>query len=216
VGRKVIPNHIGIIPDGNRRWAKKIGIDYFTAYRQGFENLKRILDSIIDLSIYNASVYILSYENCKKRTKDELNFLFNLSREGFKYIRENKKLQKNDISVRVTGDLSIPPDFVLDEIEKTHEETKNRNNGVLNLAYCYSGEWEIEKIKRGERPVSLDLSPIDLVIRTGGVKRISGFFPLLVNYAEFYFSDILWPDFNKSELEKSIQWFSLQQRNFGV
>ncbi|MFP3242407.1 undecaprenyl diphosphate synthase family protein [Caldisphaera sp.] len=211
-----LPIHIGIIPDGNRRWAKKNKIDFFTAYKIGFENLKKILDKIVDYGIYNASVYVLSYENCTRRSKTELNFLFYLSKEGFNYIRENQKLKDNDISVRVIGDMSIVPDYILNEIKKTEEETKNRKNGILNLAYCYSGEWELNLIKNGEKPPSLYMKPIDLLIRTGGVKRISGFFPLLINYAEFYFTDILWPDFNEIELEKSLNWFSSQPRNFGI
>ncbi|WP_281086586.1 polyprenyl diphosphate synthase [Caldisphaera lagunensis] len=204
------------MPDGNRRWAKRNGMDYFTAYKNGFDNLKRILDNIIDYGIYNASVYVLSYENCIKRSKEELNFLFELSKEGFSYIRQNKKLNENDIAVKVIGDTSITPEFVQNEIQKTEEETKNRKNGFLNLAYCYSGEWEINLLKKGETNLpSLNMKPIDLVIRTGGVRRISGFFPLLVSYAELYFTNMLWPDFNENELKKALKWFSLQQRNFG-
>jgi len=211
-----IPNHIGIIPDGNRRWAKKKGMDYFQAYRKGFDNLKKVLDNIVDLGIYNASVYILSYENCLRRSKEELSFLFSLSKEGFNYIRKNEKLKENDISVKVIGDLSIPPSYVLNEIERAEEETKERKKGTLTLAYCYSGDWERKLITNGITPPSLFLKPIDLVVRTGGVKRISGFFPLLVNYAELYFTETLWPEFSKEELKESIGWFSLQKRNFGI
>ena len=211
-----IPNHIGIIPDGNRRWAKRNKVSYIEAYFKGYEVLRFILRKLLKLGVKFVSVYVMSRDNCLKRSKMELDILNELVLRGFKELREDPMVNDNKVSIKVIGDLSLVRENVRHEAKKTIDATRSYKEKALYLALCYGVKWEIkEAVKKGQLPPSLLMPPIDLIIRTGGRKRLSDFLPIPSSYAELYFTDVLWPDFNEEELIKAIKWFSSQERLFG-
>ena len=212
-----LPAHVGIIPDGNRRWAKKHKVSYIKAYEVGYNVLRRTLEDLFDLGVTYVSVYLMSRDNCLKRSRLELAILNALASKGFRELRVNPKLLEKRVMVKVLGDLSLVSNEARREAELTVKETYNtKPGGILYLALCYSGKWEVmESLKHGRLPESLSMPPIDLVIRTGGRRRLSDFFPLQASYAELYFTDTLWPDFNKQELLRALKWYSSQERLFG-
>ncbi len=211
-----IPNHVGIIPDGNRRWAKKNHVDYAEAYIRGYKTLRYILKKLLSLGVRYVSVYVMSRDNCLKRDKLELDVLNELALRGFKELRDDPFVINNEVSIRVLGDLALVKEKVRSEAEKTIDATGSYNKRTLYIAICYGVRWEIkEAVKKGNLPYSLLIPPIDLVIRTGGRRRLSDFLPIPASYAELYFTEILWPDFNEEELIKAIKWFSRQERLFG-
>ena len=211
-----IPGHVGIIPDGNRRWARLNNIPLTEAYEKGYRVLKDTINRLHKLGVVNISVYAMSRDNCLKRSRLEKGILEGLAVRALQELRSNEELERNGVRVIVVGDLALLPQSVRREAMETMKATSNRNGGFLAIALCYSGRWEIDYYtSRGLKPPTLGLEPIDLLIRTGGYRRISSFFPLLLEYAEMYFTDTLWPDFSEEELHRSIEWFGRQQRKFG-
>ncbi len=209
--------HVGIIPDGNRRWAKRNNVGINEAYSKGYSTLERILKALLKAGVTTVSVYALSRDNCVKRGAIELRLIYGIAVKAFQRLRSNGLLEEKRIRVNVIGDLSLVPSRLRKEVYTTMRETSDRDEGLLNIALCYSPRWEIEHyLKRGVVPPSLRIKPIDLLIRTGGARRISGFFPLLLEYAEMYFTDTLWPDFSEEELWRAVSWFKSQKRNFGT
>ena len=211
------PLHVGLIPDGNRRWAKREGVNYITAYNRGYEVLKEILELLLETGVKYVSVYVMSRDNCLKRSRLELSILEALAIRGFRELRADSKIRSKNIGVSVLGDLGLLSRSVREEAERTISELNPEGStAVLYLAICYGGRWEVEYYsKRGLVPPSLRMPPIDLVIRTGGRRRLSDFFPLASSYAELYFTDTLWPDLSPSELCKALEWYSKQERLFG-
>ncbi|MCE4601808.1 MAG: undecaprenyl diphosphate synthase family protein [Desulfurococcales archaeon] len=211
-----LPGHVGIIPDGNRRWASRRGVGLGEAYEMGYRRLRETVEELNRLGIRNVSVYAMSRDNCVKRGMRELALLHNLASKAFRELREDKRLRDEDIRIQVLGDLELLPVEVRREALKTVRATSSRGGGLLLIALCYSGRWEVEYYtSRGLTPPTLSLPGVDLLIRTGGYRRISSFLPLLLEYAEMYFTTTLWPDFDKEELAKALGWFSAQQRKFG-
>jgi tritrans,polycis-undecaprenyl-diphosphate synthase [geranylgeranyl-diphosphate specific] len=211
-----IPHHVGIIPDGNRRWARKNGVSFAVAYNKGYEVLKEILKYLLDLGVKYVSVYVMSRDNCLKRSNFELKILNDLAYRGFRELRNERLIKEKKVSVRVIGDLNLVEERVRKEINKTVNYTAKFRERTLYLAVCYGVRWEIEEaIKNNKIPFSLTIPMIDLVIRTGGRRRLSDFLPIPASYAELYFTDTLWPDFNKEELIKALEWYKRQERLFG-
>ena len=137
---------------------------------------------------------------------------------GLRDLRHDEVVHNNKINVKVVGDLSLVSNESRVEAKALEEETANYSGGTLHLGVCYSGEWERGLIAQGIQAPSLaaGVPQIDMVIRTGSLRRLSGFFPLQSSYAELYFTETLWPEFNRQELKKSLEWFSYQKRNFGA
>ena len=215
---KTLPSTIGIIPDGNRRFAKKHGLTYLQAYRQGYERLRQALRWVIDEGIRHAVVYVLSYENCTRRSPEERAVLGELLVDGLRDLRKDEIINGERLRVSVVGDLGLVPQAVIDEAMALGAETAQYNGGSLHLGVCYSGEWERQMIALGIGAPSLlaGVPPIDLVIRTGSMRRLSGFFPLQTTYAELYFTDLLWPEFSREELKKALEWYKAQEKKFGA
>ncbi len=213
----MLPTSVGIIPDGNRRWAKKIGLPYAKAYREGYQRLRQSLRWILDEGVRSAVVYVLSRENCANRPPYEWSVLSELLVEGLHDLREDEVVHGERIRVKVVGDLSLVSQRAREEIVSLEGETAAYAGGSLHLGVCYSGEWERDIIASGLPAPSImaGVPQIDLVIRTGGMRRLSGFFPLQTTYSELYFSETLWPDFSQEELRKALVWFNEQKRNFG-
>jgi len=214
----MLANVIGIIPDGNRRFAKKYGLTYLQAYRQGYERLRQALRWAIEEGVRYTIVYVLSYENCAKRSPMERAVLDELLVNGLRDLRRDEVINGERIRVKVVGDLGLVSGVAREEAMALEAETAQYNGGSLHLGICYSGEWERQMILLGMGAPSLTagVPPIDLVIRTGNMRRLSGFFPLQTIYSELYFTNTLWPEFSREELKKALEWFNYQRRNFGA
>lgn len=229
---KKVPNHVAIIMDGNGRWAQKRGLKRTKGHQKGADALKKISEYVYDKKIKVLSVFAFSTENWK-RDKDEVDFLMDLFLKAFK---DNfDAVKKKGVKVVFSGLKDKLSDKVINAMNKMSEETKNNNNGVFNICLNYGGQDEIidatkkisEDVLNGNLKVNdinkdsfskylfNDLPPIDLLIRTSGEYRISNFMLWQMAYAELYFTDTLWPDFDEKEMDKAIESFCSRDRRFG-
>lgn len=227
-----MPNHVAIIMDGNGRWAQKRGLKRTKGHQKGAEVLKKISEYVYDKKIKVLSVFAFSTENWK-RDKEEVDYLMGLFLKAFK---DNfDAVKKKDVRVVFSGLKDKLSDKVVKAMEKMSEETKNNNNGVFNICLNYGGQDEIvsaskkisEDVLNGNLKVNditkdsfskylfNDLPPIDLLIRTSGEYRISNFMLWQMAYAELYFTDVLWPDFDEKQMDKAIEVFNNRDRRFG-
>lgn len=225
-----IPKHIAIIMDGNRRWAKLKGLDKFSGHQKGIENIENITRAALDLGVKVVTVWALSTENLKERSKLEILGLFNLLRKSFQ--DQFPRMIKEGVQIKVIGEQTGLPLDIKKIINKL-QKTLVRNPKIrLNIAFNYGGKKEIihaikEIVKNKIPPDKINEEVVEeylytkgfpdpeLVIRTGGRSRISNYLLWQSAYSELYFTEILWPDFDKSELEKAIEWYQAQIRNFG-
>lgn len=220
-------NHLAIIMDGNRRWAKKHNLPAIAGHHQGAKNLEKIAELAQKKGIQILTVYAFSTENWK-RTKNEVAGLLRL----LKYFmsKRKEKLNKLGVSLSIIGDLSKFPKNLQKEINKTVNYLKNNKKLHLNIALNYGGRAEIihafkeikkKKIKNiTENIVSNNLytqsqPDPDIIIRTGGELRLSNFLTWQSTYSELYFTKTLWPNFNARELNKVTQEFNRRQRRYG-
>lgn len=227
---KNIPQHIGIIMDGNRRWAAKKGLSVNQGHEAGAKNLETIVDHCLDLGIKILTVYTLSTENWRKRAKEEVRGIFDLL---VRVINEKKEeYKKKGVKIAILGDFQAFPRKVVRAIKAILAIVKKHERLKVNLALNYGGRDEILKaVKRivadGVPPEKLTEETFskflytngepdpDLIIRTGGELRLSNFLLWQMSYAELYFTDILWPDFGPEELDKAIADYQRRQRRFG-
>lgn len=221
-------NHIAFIMDGNGRWAKKRGLPREYGHRKGAETFKKVMEYCGEIGISAATFYVFSTENWK-RPKNEVDALMKLLDE---YLDECKEtLMKKDDGVRFVfiGDKSIFSSPLREKMEELEEITKDRPR-IVNLAINYGGRDELVgafnilaaegKQKISEDDISnaiytKDSPPLDMIVRTGGDIRISNFLLWQAAYAELYFTDTLWPDFAKKDVDKAIEEFSNRNRRFG-
>ncbi len=218
--------HIGFIMDGNGRWAKAKGKPRTFGHKKGAETIEKVLDACFDYDVEVVSLYAFSTENWS-RPKDEIDAIFDLLRSFLQ--QYSKKLTEHEIRLVISGDISAIAEDLRVECEKLVDKTKDYKKYTLNIALNYGSRAEIvravNKIKNKEGEIleeditgalyTCDLPDIDLVVRTSGEMRLSNFFLWQCAYAEFYFTDILWPDFNKKETAKAIEWFYGRKRRFG-
>ncbi len=227
-----LPEHIAIIMDGNRRWAKKNNLTTPQGHKEGAENLKRISKFANKLGIKYLTVYAFSTENWK-RSKEEVGAIMKLLKF---YILDFFKSYDENIKVNVIGRMSDIPDDLRKEIKSVEEKTKDNTGLVLNIAFNYGGRDEIvsavKNIARDvvegkikieeitEDTVSNNLYTAnqpdpDLLIRTSGEERISNFLPWQISYSEFVFTDKYWPEYSNTDLLESIQIYQKRTRRFG-
>ena len=226
-----LPSHVGIIPDGNRRWALKNGVDIYTAYSIGSDKVETVLDWALEYGIRTVTVYVLSYENFVNRSELERRILYELLIKKLRKAREEPRIHENRVKVTLIGRWRLLPSYVVDEAVKTMKATENYSQHYLNLAVVYGGYQSMvdvvnEAVKLG-RPITdedfIKLLPtgflpnpfIDLVIRTGGERRLSNFFPIESIYAELYFTDKYWPDFSREDFEDALRFYATRERKFG-
>lgn len=229
-----MPNHIGVIIDGNRRWAQQNGKRFpWQGHREGARNVDRFLRWCVELGVPQVSIYALSTENLN-REKREVEELFDLFYKYLKKWEEGKDgfLDKYEVRVRVVGDLGRLPPKLRRLAGKLMQKTAKYQKKFLNLMIAYGSQFELtEAIKKiakkaietgrvevTPKDVEKNLlvpTPIDLLIRTGGYHRLSNFMLWQASYSEFYVTEKLWPDFSKEELIKAIKWFNSAKRNFG-
>lgn len=228
--KTIIPTHVAMIMDGNRRWAKMHGFSKFEGHRAGVENLGKIVKLCAKKGIKILTIYALSTENWLKRSKSELSYLMKLFREFM--LRERHNLNKEGVRLTVLGDISVFPKNLKEAINETIEMLKKNNQFQFNVALNYGGRKEIvravQKIRKNsiandkitERLISQNLYTSgqpdpDLIIRTGGEQRLSNFLIWQASYAELYFTKVFWPDFDEKELNRALKEFSQRQRRFG-
>ena len=227
-----LPEHIAIIIDGNRRWAKKNNLNTAQGHKEGAENLKRISKFANKIGIKYLTVYAFSTENWK-RSEEEVGAIMKLLKF---YILDFFKSYDENIKVNVIGRIGDLPKDLQKEIRSVEEKTKNNTGLVLNIAFNYGGRDEIvtavktitQKVLDGklkidditENEISNSLYTAgqpdpDLLIRTSGEERISNFLPWQISYSEFVFTDKYWPEYSNSDLLESIQIYQKRTRRFG-
>ncbi len=235
VKRGKIPEHIGIIMDGNRRLAKYLGLAPWDGHRMGAEKLKEVLRWCYDLGIKTVTAYAFSMENFM-RPKKEIEKLFDLFEEYFSDIAEDAEIHQKKVRIKAIGRVYLFPERVKKAIEKAEKATKHYKNFKLNLALAYGGRQEVidavkkiaKKVKEGEicpeeinekifseNLYTSDCKDPDLIIRTSGEERISGFLLWQSAYAEFYFCETYWPRFRKIDLLRAIRTYQQRERRFG-
>ena len=228
-----LPKHIGIIMDGNGRWATSRGLKRSMGHKKGAENLEELLDHIYNLGIKYVSIYAFSTENFK-REKDEVDYLMDLFVKMFTV--KKKIFIKNELKVLFSGRRDNLRDDVRKGIINLEEVTHDFKRGVLNICLNYGGRFEIidmtKKIAGLVKDNKLDidsideelvnkymyqeLPPLDFVIRTSGEQRISNFMLWQASYAEYYFPKTLFPDFTPEEFDKALEEYANRHRRFGA
>jgi len=222
-----LPQHVGIIMDGNGRWAKKRGLPRIFGHRAGAKTVKKIVETAAELGLKCLSLYAFSTENWQ-RPEDEIEGLFSLLRY---YIRsEKKRLIKNNIKLVVSGDITKLDDKTKKSLRDLIDELKDNTGLILNLCINYGGRQEIiravnkilssniEKVNEQDFEKFLytkDLPELDFLIRTSGELRISNFMLWQIAYSELYFTKTLWPDFTPEEFVLAIKEFQTRERRFG-
>lgn len=227
-----IPYHVGIILDGNGRWATERGLKRSEGHKAGFETLKILSKHVFTRGVKVLSVFAFSTENFN-RTKDEVDYLMNLFLKGFK--SSIKEFNKNNIKVVFSGRKEPLSDKVYDSMKSLEKETLNNTGGILNICLNYGGQTEIVdttkklindvldgKLKIEDITPEIfmknlynDLPPIDFLIRTSGEIRISNFMLFSLAYAEMYFPLTYFPDFKEDEFDKALEEYTKRDRRFG-
>jgi len=235
---KQIPMHVAIIPDGNRRWARQLGLDPREGHVHGYMKMKEVLQWLYDLGIKIVTIYAMSYENCLYRSEDERERLFEIITNGFRELMSSGIIEKYGIHVKVFGKLELAKKTLVEEAKKLEQISINNRERYLNIALCYGGRQEIvdavksiaEEVKKGILDPSeiseetlleklstshLPMPEPDLVIRTSGELRISNFLLWQIAYSELYFCDVYWPNFRKIDLYRAIRSYQSRERRFG-
>lgn len=227
-----LPRHIAIIMDGNGRWAQKRGMLRVKGHQEGANAVITTIETCARLGIKTLSLFAFSSENWK-RPQSEVNALMQLLAKALK--KQTPILHQNGIKVRVLGDLKALKPSLQESISYTQNLTENNLGLKLNIAINYGGKWDIvqacKKLALKVRDGDLDLERIDeelfnhalvldegvdLLIRTGGERRISNFLLWQCAYSEFYVTDLLWPDFNEKALFDAIDYYLGRERRFGM
>ena len=228
-----LPKHVAVIMDGNGRWAKQRGKLRTFGHNKGVKAVRETVESAAEIGIEHLTLYAFSTENWN-RPKFEVNALMTLLVKTIS--KETKTLTKNNIRLNAIGDLESLPFSCLKELNEAIEKTKGNTRMTLTLALSYSSKWEITKaikaiaknVNSGKLKVEeIDESTLDkhlctlgipdpeLLIRTSGEHRISNFLLWQIAYAELYFTDKLWPDFNRADFEAAIIDYQGRERRFG-
>ena len=224
-----LPEHIAFIMDGNGRWAKKRGLPRLEGHRAGLKATRAVIRHLGEHKIKYVTLYSFSTENWN-RPRKEVNGLLKLMESSID--KEGKELHKQGVRILHLGHLERLPPHLAQAIEKSVALTAGNSGMTLSLAYDYGGRDEILNAARkiiadGISPEKIDeklfgsylytagLPEVDLVVRTGGDLRISNFLLWQSAYSEYYFTDVLWPDFDQKEIYKALESFSQRQRRFG-
>ena len=228
-----LPNHVAIIMDGNGRWAKKIGKKRAFGHENGTKSVRDCIDQSLRLGIKNLTLYVFSTENWN-RPKFEVNALMDL----LVYSLENERVNliENGIKLNVIGEIETLKDKAKTKLKSIISETKSNKKLNLNLAISYGSKQEIVNVIReisnkvknniissknideniiNEHLYTRNLPNVDLLIRTGGEKRVSNFLLWQIAYAEMYFTDLLWPDFKKEDFIDALDDYQKRDRRFG-
>ncbi|MGB1019711.1 MAG: isoprenyl transferase [Flavobacteriaceae bacterium] len=228
-----LPKHIAIIMDGNGRWAKKRGMQRILGHRNGIKAVSNTVETIAEKGIDYLTLFAFSSENWN-RPKEEINLLMRLLVASLH--NEFEKLQENNIRLQAVGNLFSLPQIVKQELDRVIEKTANNTGLTLTLALSYGGREDLvmacqeiaQKVKNrlispekidhstiNEHLYTHNLPEVDLLIRTSGEQRISNFLLWQMAYAELYFTEVLWPDFGKTDLQDALLSYQKRERRFG-
>lgn len=228
-----LPKHIAIIMDGNGRWAAKRALPRKAGHKAGAEAFERLITDAKDLGIQHITVYAFSTENWK-RSDEEVNAIMDLMRH---YLKNSfQRFLKDNVRMHIIGDISRLDKDIQEQIQEVEEKSREKDGMTVHIALNYGGRDELlrsvqkitEKALNGQISLlditeetieeNLDTAGIpdpELLIRTSGEERISNFLLWQIAYSEFYFSDVLWPDFNKKDLLEAIYYYQNRERRFG-
>jgi tritrans,polycis-undecaprenyl-diphosphate synthase [geranylgeranyl-diphosphate specific] len=232
-----MPEHIAVILDGNRRWAIERSLPPFEGHKYGAKKAEEFLEWCLDFGVRTVTAYIFSTENFH-RSSEEVNRILTLIDEQVKRLLNEKRLHENEVRVKAIGRLSLLPPALRESLKKLEDATKNYDKHYLNIAVAYGGRAEIvdavKKIAGEVRENKLSPDQIDenlfggylytaylpnpypdLIIRTSGEERLSGFLLWQSAYSELCFLDVFWPDFRKIDFLRAIRTYQLRKRKFG-
>jgi len=234
-----IPKHIAVIPDGNRRYARKYNLSIYEAYKIGSERTLEFLNWCMEFGIKVVTFFVISYDNFLKRSKEDVDAVLRLLREKLKKIREYKNIIEDKVKIKIIGRIHLLSDDIQKEIKLVEDLTKNNSRYYLNLAVVYGSRQEIidgikklfEDFKKGIIDINnLDESLFmkylyfgdeipypepDLIIRTSGEYRISNYLLYQAAYSELYFIEKYWPEITKEDFINAIEWYKKRERRFG-
>lgn len=226
INQRKIPVHIGVIMDGNGRWAKNRGFIRSVGHQNGVNTMIELADAAFGLGVKYFTVYALSTENLA-RPREEIDGLFRLFRLYF--TKNIDRLIKNGVGFRAIGDISVLPEDIQKLIFDAEKRSSRFTDKIMNMALNYGSRAEIVRavnraVEKGEKITETSFSSLlytngqpdpDLIIRTGGECRLSNFLLWQAAYSELYFSDVLFPDFGKDELLKAVDDYSTRNRRYG-
>ena len=234
---ELMPKHVAIIMDGNRRFSKMQGnLGAVEGHKKGISTLERVLDWCVDLGIEIVTAYAFSTENFN-RPPEEVDGLMRLFKENFEGIARNKKIHNNEVRVKAVGKLELLPEDVREAIRIAEKSTANYNKRLVNIAIGYDGRMEIvDAIKKianevqegkittddineelvNENLYTAGLEDPNLIIITSGEERLSGFLLWQSSYSELYFCDSLWPQLRKVDFLRALRSYQQRERRFGV
>lgn len=221
-------HHIALIMDGNRRWARQKGLPTFIGHDRGYKRIETIVDAAPKYNISHLTFWAFSTENWKREEK-EVSYLMNLFRKLFKsaFI---KKMMRNGIRIQVLGDMTPFPKDIQENVQKILDQSKDNTNMTVNIALNYGGRPEIlqavnQLLKDGKKEITEEMfsgalyttgqPDPDMIIRTGGEQRLSGYLPWQGVYSELYFTEKFWPDFDEQAFDAAIQEYYGRERRFG-
>jgi len=234
----VMPEHIAIILDGNRRWASEKAMNPWVGHHFGAEKIRNLLDWCLELEVKSITLYAFSTENFR-RPKHEIEEIMKLAEEKMREILTDERIHKNKVRVKVIGRRNLLPSSLQRLIREVEDATKDYNEHFLNVALAYGGRAEIvdaakkiaEKIENGELrsdvineevfenhlyTAYLPKQDPDLIIRTSGEERLSGFLLWQCAYSELCFLDVYWPDFRRIDLLRAVRTYQKRKRRFGT
>jgi undecaprenyl diphosphate synthase len=232
--KEKFPKHIGLILDGNRRWAGKNNLDPNLGHLEGYRNLRDRLFDFFDTGIRYVTVYALSLENARKRSPEELKYIYKIIYAAVDSVKNESIIRDEKININIIGRLNLLPNDVREKLQELTDFTKEFSHAYLNVCIMYDGQEEIidavkRMIKNGVNPENLDrelfkdylytkgFPELDYVIRTGmeDGARISGFLLWDSSYAEFKFRDDYWPDYNKDMMIEDLLDYVQRNRRKG-
>ncbi len=229
MAEQIVPKHLGLILDGNRRWAKAKGLPLLEGHRQGAEVLKSTVLAAFDRGVLFVSAYVFSAENWQ-RTEEEVGYLMKLVTKAV--TKHLSTFNKAGVRVVILGSRDGLDTSVLRALEVAEQTTANNSRGTLALCFNYGGKQEIvdavkSMLEQNIPAESVDhkiiesflyhpeVPPVDLLVRTSGEHRTSGFMLYRADYAELYFTETLWPDFDEAQLDAALSEYGRRQRRFG-
>lgn len=221
--------HIAFILDGNKRWAKKNKFSNFLGYSKGFENIKNLVNFSLNIKLRNLTIYALSSENFHRSSLD---LIYDIIYKNFSKYFENL-IVDNGVKIKIFGSRKNLPNKILDIFENIEKLSLNNNTLNLNIAFNYGFKHEIKKVLKKVKNNSLEIDlnneqeidklfdigkfpDPDILIRTGGYKRLSNFIMYNLTYTELFFTDTLWPDFSEEEFNDIIKEYSNIRRKYGL
>ena len=229
-----VPNSIGVIPDGNRRYSEKTNQPVEAAYLAGFRKVEESIDWAISGGINSISYWALSIDNFKNRSQFELSILFGLMQAQARHAISSKQYEQKGAKIRFFGETNMLPESLQKDFNALEQSTAKNNALELNIGVAYGGRDEVlqaakrlaqDSLKGIVDPAQVDerkfseyfylQTPPDLVIRTGGMQRLSGFMPWHTGYSELFFSQKYWPEFQHADFKQALDYYSAVKRNFG-